>query len=408
MPSEPYEITFDRLTYGGEALGRLPDGRAIFVPFVLPGERARVQLFEEKRGFTRGQIVELLQTAPERIVPRCRHFGICGGCHYQHMPYEMQLRAKAEILHDQLQRIGKVETPPVSQIIASPKAWNYRNHVQFHLTAEGKPGYVSSRANNVMEVAECHLPEESIDRVWLQLDFESETDIERLSLRAGLDDELMLVFESSSPETPALETDAYISITHVFDDDAVVIAGDDHLTMKILDRDFHVSPASFFQTNTAMAEKMVRRVLELLPGNFETIVDVYCGVGLFSAFLAQKCDHLIGIESSSSACEDFAINLNAFENVELYEDLAANALPTLDVRADVILADPPRAGLERAALDAILAMRPVRFIYVSCDPSTLARDAKRLISGGYRLTDVTLFDLFPQTFHIESISLFES
>lgn len=149
-------------------------------------------------------------------------------------------------------------------------------------------------------------------------------------------------------------------------------------------------------------------MLDSLPLPAETILDVYCGVGLFSAFLAPNVKRLIGIESSPSACEDFVINLDEFDNVELYEALAEDALPVLDIHPEVILVDPPRAGLDRRALDAILALKPRTLAYVSCDPSTLARDARRLIAGGYHLKQVTPFDMFPQTYHIESISLFEN
>jgi 23S rRNA (uracil1939-C5)-methyltransferase len=144
MADPLYELTLTTLTYGGEAMGRLDDGRAVFVPFGLPGERVRIRLTEEKRGFGRGEIVEILQAAPERITPRCKHFGPCGGCHYQHLSYEMQLKVKADILRDQLQRIGKIENPPVQEIVASPNEWNYRNHIQFHLDDHGKPGFQAS------------------------------------------------------------------------------------------------------------------------------------------------------------------------------------------------------------------------------------------------------------------------
>jgi 23S rRNA (uracil1939-C5)-methyltransferase len=406
MP-ETYEVTLTTLTYGGDAMGRLPDARAVFVPFGLPGERVQVRLTEEKRGFARGEIIEILQASPERISSRCKHFGQCGGCHYQHMSYEMQLKVKADILCDQLQRIGKIENPPVQPTVASSNSWNYRNHIQFHLNDYGKLGFQTSASNKVIPISECHLPEMSINSLWPQLEFESNSGIERVSIRAGMNDELMLILESDSSETPEIEIEADISVAHIFEDNAVVIAGNDHITMKVLDREFHVSPNSFFQVNTVMAEKMVTHLLDRLPILQSTILDVYCGVGLFSAFLASKCKRLIGIESSSSACDDFSINLDEFDNVELYEDLAENVLPALKIKPDIILVDPPRAGIEKEALDAIIRMNAKMIAYVSCDPSTLARDARRLIDNGYTLLDVTPFDLFPQTYHIESISFFE-
>lgn len=402
------DIQLEKLTYGGDAMGRLEDGRAVFVPFGLPGERVRVRLTEEKRNFARGEIVEVLDGSSQRIIPRCKHFGVCGGCHYQHLPYQEQLDAKTEILRDQLRRIGKIENPPVQAMVASPSPWNYRNHVQFHLTEDGKLGYVRAYAPAVFAIEECHLPEGFLNGIWPQLEFEPGTNIERVSLRTGKEYDSMLVLESNSPEAPELEIEACISVTHVFEENTVVVAGNDHILVPVLGRDFRVSATSFFQVNTAMAEKMVNHLVTNLPVTQSSVVlDVYCGAGLFSAFLAPKCERLIGIESSPSACEDFEFNLDDFENVELYEGLAENVIPHLEVKPDIILVDPPRAGLEKQVVDGILKMNPQFITYVSCDPSTLARDAARLIRGGYRLQDVTPFDLFPQTFHIESISVFE-
>jgi 23S rRNA (uracil1939-C5)-methyltransferase len=256
-----------------------------------------------------------------------------------------------------------------------------------------------------MPISECHLPETPINDLWPQLEFGPDTEVRRVSLRAG--DDLMLILESDSPAAPELELEAGISVVHLYEDNPLVMAGDGALRMRVLDRDFQVSAASFFQVNTFMAEKMVQHILSKLPAEMDTVLDLYCGVGLFSAFLAPRCRRLIGVESSASACEDFAINLDEFEGVELYEGLAEDVIPHLEAEPALALVDPPRAGLERAALDSLLNLNPPTILYVSCDPSTLARDAARLAAGGYRLAEVTPFDLFPQTYHIESISVFE-
>jgi len=411
MPNPTFDIKLEKLTYGGEAMGRLPDGRAVFVPFGLPGETVRLHLVQDKQSFARGELLEVLTASAERIDPKCKHFGRCGGCHYQNLPYEKQLQAKTEILRDQLQRIGKIENPPVKEMVASPLEWNYRNHVQFHLTAEGKIGFVNSKGNSTLPIEECHLPETGINSFWPQLQFESNKDIERVSLRMGQDEELLVVLESESPETPELEVEADVSIVHLFDEHPIVIVGQDYLTIQILEKVFHVSAVSFFQVNTKMAEKMIEHLLAKIPVSLSTtLLDVYCGVGLFSKFFASKCKLVIGIESSESACADFEINLDEFDNVELYEGTAEEILPGLIGRLDsstCVIVDPPRAGIEKQTLDALINIKPQVIAYVSCDQSTLARDAARLIHGGYRLVEVTPFDLFPQTYHIESISIFE-
>lgn len=406
MTSDLLTVKLDKLTYGGDALGRLSDGRAVFVPFALTGETVSIRTIEEKTSHVRAELVEVLEPSPDRISPKCLHFGICGGCHYQHMPYSIQVDIKAAILRDQLLRIGKISDPPLKQAVPCTIEWNYRNHVQFHLTRTGKLGYVDVHGRNVFPISECHLPEPTLDSLWPRLEFDPGLGLERASLRLGIDEQTMLVLESA--EVPELELEADLSVVHIFGNDTVVMAGNDYLSIKVNDHLFHVSAASFFQVNTGMAEKMVAHLLEQLPVTpATTLLDVYCGVGLFSAFFAPRVGRVIGVEVSPSACEDFTINLDDFDNVELYEAAAETVLPGLDVKPGVVIVDPPRAGLEKRALDALMVLAPLRLAYVSCDPSTLARDAARLIAGGYRLVQVTPFDLFPQTYNIESISIFE-
>ena len=396
--------------YGGEALGRLQDGRMVFVPFALPGETVRIRLVEEKRGYARAQLLEVLQAAPERIQPRCAHFGVCGGCHYQQLPYPAQLAAKSTILRDQIERIGGMDDPPLGEIVASPEPFNYRNHVQFHLTGEGKLGYHLQRSGQVLAIQECHLPEPALNQAWPLLDFEAMPEIQRISLRLGAGEDVQLTLESDDPQLPEINVeDLPLSVVHLSQGEALVLAGSSSVTIEVHGRPFLVSAGSFFQTNTVMAEKMVTHVLSLLEekqvlGPDKTLIDVYCGVGLFSAFIAPRIGRLIGIEASPSAAEDFTANLDEFDRVELYEAPAEWVLSELAVQPAAILVDPPREGIDRRAMDGLLKLRPPVLVYVSCDPSTLARDAKRLHATGYRLEQVTPFDLFPQTYHIESIS----
>jgi 23S rRNA (uracil1939-C5)-methyltransferase len=396
------------LTYGGDALGRLPDGRAVFVPFALPGERVRVRLTESKRGHARGVLVEILEASPKRITPRCQHFTVCGGCNYQHLAYPDQLAAKEDILRDVLARVGGFDDPPLQPIVPSPVPWNYRNHVQFHLAPDGRLGYLAPDSHTVVPIQECFLPEEGLNEIWPRLDVEAIAGLERLSLRQGADDEALLVLESSDLQPPEFSVDFPLSVAHVSPAGTIVLAGEDDIPMEVLGRPFRVSAESFFQVNTPMAAAMVQHLLKnLVLSKDYSLIDVYCGVGLFSAFLAPQVGQLIAIELSESACEDFAANLDEFDHVTFYQGAAEDVLPRLDVRPEVVIVDPPRAGVERRALDAIINMQPRTIAYVSCDPATLARDAKRLAAAGYVLKQVTPFDLFPQTYHIETISLFD-
>lgn len=405
------EIDIQTLLYGGDALGRLPDGRAVFLPGALPGERVRARLLEDKPRFARAQLLEVLRPSPDRIAPPCSAAD-CGGCHYAHLAYPAQLLAKQAILRDQFQRIAGLENPPVAETVASPQQWNYRNAAQFHLTPQGQLGFQAAGSHVVTPLAQCCLCEAAINEVLPALDFAGVETIERVQVRAGIDGDILLILEGSDPVPPEFTVDLPISAVFVgpggFAENApLVLAGDDHLVISALERLFRVSAGAFFQVNSAQAENVVRALLEHLPleGQPE-ILEVYAGVGLFSAFLAPHARRLVAVEASPAAADDFIINLDAFDNVELYSGPAETILPALEMRPDLVLVDPPRAGLALPALDAILAAGAPALAYLSCDPATLARDTKRLAAGGYQLMQSQPFDMFPQTYHIESLNLF--
>ncbi|MFN2280921.1 MAG: class I SAM-dependent RNA methyltransferase [Anaerolineales bacterium] len=407
--SREFEVLPTTFVYGGDVLARLPDGRAVFIPYALPDEKVRIRLVEEKERFARGEIVEILEPSPKRIEARCPHFQECGGCHYQHLPYQDQLLLKEKIMVDQFTRVGKLENPPVQPVRPSPAPWNYRNHIQFHISEDGQPGYLKGHSNEIIPIQECHLPEESLNEIWPSFNFEHIPGLDRVSLRSGEDGEdTLLVLESTSEESFEFSVDLPLSAVLLEPDQEIILAGDDFTVMPILGFPFVVSAGSFFQTNTAVAELLVEALLEKLPLSEESLVlDVYCGVGLFSVFLAQRVKKVIGIESSPGAAEDFLYNLADFENVELYDISAEEVLPMLAVEPDIILLDPPRAGLSKEVLDQVVAMEPPVIAYISCDPATLARDAQRLQKGGYKLLESTPFDMFPQTYHIESLNIFQ-
>lgn len=399
-----FEVILTGMAFGGDAIGRLPDGRAVFVPFGLPEERVRISLAEDKGSFARGVIAEVLQASPLRIQPRCRHFGVCGGCSYQHMDYASQLNFKQQIVRDQLQRLGGQADFPVAPVVPSPHEWHYRNSLQFHVSHTGKPGFLQAGSNRIVEVSECHLPGEGIGALWPQLALEPGSGIERLILREGVAGDMLLGLESQTDTPPEFSVDFPISAVFLGPDSQYVLSGDDFVLMQIRDRNFRVSARSFFQSNPEQASAMVDHVLSLagdLKG--KTVVDAYCGVGLFSAFMAGQVKKMIAIELAESSCSDFAVNLEEFDNVELYIDRVENVLPALDLHPDLVLLDPPRAGLDPRVIQALTESKPGRIIYVSCDPATLARDVKRLTASGFELKSVTPFDQFPQTFHIECI-----
>ena len=400
-------VTLTGLVYGGDAIGRLPDGRAVFVPFALPGETVRISIVEDKPRHALARLEEILIPSETRIEPRCRHFATCGGCHYQNMPYASQLESKTAILVDQLKRIGKLNDVPIAPIVPSPEPWRYRNYVQFQISQEGKLGFNKSRSNDITPIEECFLPESLLDEIWPLLNFDPGTGIQRVGLRLGNEQDVLITLEGISDGIPELVIDELdASVIHISNESQVVIAGSEYTWLNVFGRLFRVSAGTFFQVNTPVAELMVEAILAELPQKKDlTILEVYCGAGLFSAFLAKKAERLLAIEASSSACNDFMFILDEFVNVELFEAPAEVVIPSLEIKPDLVLVDPPRSGLDRTVLQGILTMGAQKIVYVSCDPTTLARDARYLINGGYMLSQVTPFDMFPQTYHIESISI---
>lgn len=403
--SEVFSVEIQSLVYEGYGLGRLPDGKAVFVPFVLPGEKAQIRIAEEKQRFAIAQLVAVEAVSPLRIVPRCLHFGICGGCHYQHVSYESQLEFKKKILLEQYQRIGKMAPQQMGTVVPSTEEWAYRNAIQFQLNPEGHLCF-NDIYNELFMVQACHLPMQAIGQIWPHVDFEAGVNVQRLEFRQNPQAEVLIGMLGDPKSVPELETDLAVSIVHM-GGDALVLAGDDHLMMRVGDRDFRVSAASFFQTNFSTAEKMGTRVREIVRSHdCRTILDVFCGVGLFSALLADDVDKIVGIESSPSACADYAFNLDACDHVVLYQGKAEDVLPALDLHPDCAILDPPRAGLKKAVTQALLHLQPHVVLYVSCNPATLARDSRHLVNGGYLLAETVLVDMFPQTYHIESINIF--
>ncbi len=407
--TQPVKVTFDRLVYGGDALARLPDGKAVFVPLALPGESGWIEVVESRKGYARGRLLELVTRSPQRVDARCPHYGDCGGCHYQHLSYADQCDLKRNLVREQLERISQLKDPPVLETLASPCEWDYRSAVQFHVSQNGRLGFQRMNSSRMVEIHTCHLPMPAIQQFWPQLDLDAPPGKERVHIRCNTADELLIGLETEKGQpAPELFLEAPVSVVHLSPNGTSILAGEGGIEIKILDQNFYVSAASFFQVNLPQAERMVQKVLELVPEEGSVLVDLYCGVGLFTAFLARGYRQVIAVESSESACQDFAVNLDQYDQISLYQGTTEEILPALALNGvDTLLADPPRAGLDRRVLDEMIKIRPKRIVYISCDPSSFARDAKYLCENGFALRMVQPVDMFPQTLHIETISLFE-
>ena len=403
------EFETTTITHGGAAMGR-HEGRAIFVPYALHGETVRAEVVEDKGRYAFARLVEVLEPSPDRVEPPCPHFGPdgCGGCQWQHAGYPAQLQFKAEIVVDQLTRIGKIANPIVRATLPDPSGWAYRNHAQFHPAREGKLGFQAAATNRTIPIEECPILHPLLTDLYATLDIDTQ-DLRRLSLRAGTETgDRMLVFEMNDDMPPGLEIDLPVSCVLLLSDGQYAnLIGHNHITEIVADHTYRISAPSFFQVNTPQAVQLVHLVDEYLDlQGSETVLDAYCGVGLFTVHLAERADLVIGVEVATSAIDDLLENTAGFDNVDVIEGMVEAVLPDLDMPIDAVVVDPPRAGLDRFALDALAERHPPRLVYVSCDPATLARDAKRLTAAGYHLVEVQPVDMFPQTYHVESVALF--
>ena len=401
-------LTLDGIAHGGDAVGR-HEGKAVFVPLAMPGETVLVELTQEHARYAHARLVEVCDPSPQRVDPRCPHFGRCGGCQWQHMAYEAQLTHKREIVRSLLERTGHQEEPDVRPVLGMADPWAYRNHVQLRRDAEGRIGYYALKSHDVVPVEHCPLVHPLLDELWGALDIDL-LDLKQIVLRAGPATGEQMVILQGSGEPPELSVDLPIScLWQDRRDQLSVLAGDDHIHERLGARTFRVSGPSFFQVNSEQAEVLidvVRRELDLQPG--ERLLDAYCGVGTLMLSLGEGAGEVIGIETSPWAIDDAAANAEACpwaDEVSLYEGDVAEVLRERSIACDAIVVDPPRAGLTGEALEALAACGASRLVYVACDPASLARDVFKLAEKGYRLDYVQPVDMFPQTYHIESVAL---
>ena len=403
-------LELTQMAHGGFAMGR-HEGKVIFVPYALPGETVAVEVEKGKKGWAQARLVEIIQPSPDRITPPCPYFGhhACGGCQWQHARYEAQLRYKADVVRDQLARLGGLSQVPVNPTRAVGDAWAYRNHVQLHPSPEGL-GYISADGERVQPISSCPIMHPLVAELFDELDIELEG-LERLSLRAGVNTgRQVVIFETVHDEPFELFVDRPVSCVLMLKDGTpFVLAGNDHFLERVAGREYRISAGSFFQVNTAGAEALVQTVTDYLsPRAYQTVLDLYGGVGLFALALADQVGQVITVENYPSSALDARLNVKAagLDNVRVFHDDVTGFLVSLDEPVHAVLVDPPRSGCGPEVMSRLAALGPERLVYVACDPATLARDAKSITEAGYQLAEVQPIDLFPQSYHIESVALF--
>jgi 23S rRNA (uracil1939-C5)-methyltransferase len=427
------DITIEKLIYGGEGLAH-HDGSTVFVPFVLPAERVAVEAVEQKKKFVRARVEQILQAAPERAAARCPHFGVCGGCDYQHIPYDAQLKFKTEILRETLRRIGRIEWAGEITAHGSPSPWGYRNRAQWKVRpleisgdeaaengADGKAklgiGYFRANSTALCAVEDCSIISPLLLKTLLSL---------RAALAAGTlprglreleafvdasDTQLLLTatfagFPSRAAEHAETFRRAVPEIASLlFHDpshDRMELFGPGFLEYVSGGISYRVGHFSFFQVDRFLVDDLAREVVEREEGG-RLALDLFAGVGLFSIPLAKRFARVLAVESNPAAARDLETNMRGQGTIEVRSAEVEHFLKRNKERPELVVLDPPRAGLTPESVERIGKLGPARISYVSCEPPTLARDLALFTKAGYDCTEVHLFDLFPQTFHMETL-----
>ena len=457
-------ITITDVAAEGKALTRVGE-MVVFVPFAVPGDIVDLQIKKKKHSYCEAEVVRFIKYSNVRATPKCEHFGVCGGCKWQNLPYEEQLKAKQKQVYDQLRRIGKVELPEFQPIMGSVKTFEYRNKLEFGccnkrwLTKDqvasgfkydnmnGIGFHITGAFDKILPIEKCWLMDDTHNQIRNAIrDYAFENNLKFFDLRGqkGLlrdiiirnsnTGEWMVIVqfhydqEGDEQKAKALlqhVADRFPQITALMyvnnqkcndtigDQDVMVFKGNDHIFETMEGLKFKVGPKSFYQTNTDQAYLLykVAREFAQLTGE-EIVYDLYTGTGTIANFVAHKAKKVIGIEYVPEAIEDAKVNsqVNGIENTSFFagdmKDILTDDFIAEHGRPDVIITDPPRAGMHPDVISVIMKARPKRIVYVSCNPSTQARDLQ-LLDAEYKVVKVQPVDMFPHTPHVENVVLLE-
>ena len=375
-------IKIESIAFGGHGVGRV-DNFVVFIPFAAPDDELEVEIVELKKKFARGRILKISKPSPLRGVPLCSYYENCGGCCYQHLNYEHQLQIKKKQVQEAFQKIGKIVSPPVLEPIASPQAYHYRGKAQCHAaqaTSGWKLGFLDVSGGKIVDIERCEIMEETINDKIREL----RKNPKLLSVESNL-----TIWSESPGDT---------------------LQNIDQIKRMVKGKEFFVPRGGFFQANLYLTDRLVDEVCRLVMSEkISTLVDAYCGSGLFSIFLSPYAQNVVGIETGEQAVKFAQMNAErqGVRNTKFICGEVESVLPqefaSGAIKIDLLVLDPPRSGCDVAVLKAIAILRPQKVIYISCNPATQARDIKYLCECGYDLLSLLPLDMFPQTEHIEVI-----
>ena len=442
--NKTYNIEIEDIGSSGEGVGKI-DGFTVFVPQAIPGDRVKVKITTLKKRYGIGKIIEITQTSRDRVKPICNLFGKCGGCQLMHMAYQAQLDMKRNKVVQALNRIGKIDAK-VHPTIGMENPYGYRNKAQFPVgIRNGKAiiGPYEMGSHNIVDTNYCHIQAPITEKITEIIkkyidDYKIEVYdevkrrglIRNIIIRVGFatgdvmvvlvtngrqlpyKDELIKMLKENIPGLKSVVQNINTRNTNVvLGEETIVLYGEDRIVDHIGESKFNISSKSFFQVNSIQTKILYDKVLEYadLKGN-EVVFDIYCGIGTIALYLAQEAKEVHGVEIIDAAIEDARVTakINNINNAKFYVGDAEKVVPNLykeGLYADIVVVDPPRRGCEESVLETMVKMAPEKIIYVSCNPATLARDLGYLVEKGYKVVEVQPVDMFPQTVHVEVVTL---
>jgi 23S rRNA (uracil1939-C5)-methyltransferase len=409
--NDTFEVELIGMAHGGRALGRHA-GRTLFIPYTIPGEVVEARITQDRGRIAFAEGITLLDASSDRVYPRCPHFGPgrCGRCQWQHVDYQAQLLLKQDVLSDQLSRIGgfddAVIEAAVLPVIPSPKVWEYNHIITFNILENGRLAMPAEYGNADFPIEVCYIIHPILLELFEQLDLEALTS-RTVQLRLGTDEQHMVILSiDDENDAPELLLDLPTSVNLILPDhEPVNLIGDLYNRFTISQREFRVSAGSFFRANPSVLPVLADVVSQFtdVTAN-DSVLDLYGGIGFFSAFIAPLARRMTLVDSYPPAIFDARLNLTDFDNIEIIDGNVEDILSELEHHS-ICIVDPPPDGMSIPAMDALMAHRPEKLIYVSSDPAILSRDAKRFAAQGYRLLRVQPIDFSPQTYYIDSVSL---
>ena len=389
-PGDQFQTTLNGINDSGETLSEIR-GAPVEVTGGLPGEKVVVEVQKRFPERIVAKVVEVLEQAEERVVPECEYFLTCSGCQWQHASYDYQLQLKQARVQREIDKYQSLSQVVVAATIGSESQLGYRNHGRFTVGKKddgGKIGYINAVTRRFVKIDRCLLMNEQINKV-LDLAQDNVAGQTQMAIRAGSNTDSMLI----QPR---------MNLSHIG-----LVTGEQHYEEEVRGFRFRVAASSFFQVNTSQLSRAIDEVRDLLDlDGTEVMVDAYCGVGVFTVLLAPYVRKIVGIEESASAIEDAGLNSKDILNIEFVEGKTEHILNTLNQHIDVLLLDPPRVGCHPDVLDSVIKLKPEKVLMISCEPEAMARDLNLLCSTGiYSLETIRPVDMFPQTRHVETISM---